>query len=267
MALVAYPPKPGCRIRVIGAGLPRTATNSFCAALEILLDGPAYHLGVQTALSDSETHVLTWIKVLQKRPYRSEADRQEVLKLISTTLDGYVVTADPPLTLLIPELMELYPDAVVICSTREVEAWARSMETIAKLVKPMTQRFIFFWVKNVRWLPKMWDLLPSIFNEVHGGQMRTVAEAKSVLEKHHRWLEEIVPKDKLFYADVKDGWAPLCRALNVDIPKDVPFPRLNDSKAFEEIFRNWAVQGLLRWALVVALFTSLLAGVAAIWGR
>lgn len=217
------------------------------------MDGPAYHVGVQTALGDSEQDVLTWIDVLQKRPYQSEGERQQILKNMAKLLDGYVVTADPPLSLLVPELMELYPDAIVICSSRDIDPWVDSMVFISKLVRPLTHRFLFFWIKNVRWLPKMWDLLPEIFNEKFGLQPQTDRNARLVWERHINWLHEIVPKDKLFFADVKDGWQPLCKALDLPIPKDVAFPRLNDGKALEEIFRNWAIKGLLIWAVVFAL--------------
>jgi hypothetical protein len=252
--LVANPPKTGCKVRVIGAGLPRTATNSFCAALEILLDGPAYHLGVQTALGGSEEDVLTWIDILERRPYRSEADRQLTLKRMAKLLDGYVVTADPPLSQLVPELMELYPEAVVICSTRDIDSWAKSITIISGLVKPLQQKFIFFWIKNVRWLPKMWGLLHKIFDERFGMQPDTEETAKLVWERNRKWLQEIVPNEKLFFADVKDGWQPLCQALNLPIPKDVEFPRLNDGKAMEEIFRSWAMRGLLIWAAIFGIF-------------
>jgi hypothetical protein len=53
------------------------------------------------------------------------------------------------------------------------------------------------------------------------------------------------------YFNVKDGWEPLCKALDKPIPK-VPFPRLNDNKSFEEVMRYWAIQGLIRWAVVGA---------------
>lgn len=105
--LHAYPPKEGVKVQVIGAGLPRTGTNSFCAALEILLNAPPYHLGVQTALGDSEDDAKTWIEILKRKPYRNENDRQWVLKQMARLLDGYAVTADPPLSQLVPELMEL----------------------------------------------------------------------------------------------------------------------------------------------------------------
>lgn len=47
MGQQASVPQAGAEIQVIGAGLPRTGTSSFSAALEILLDGPTYHGGTQ----------------------------------------------------------------------------------------------------------------------------------------------------------------------------------------------------------------------------
>lgn len=72
-------------------GMPRTGTNSFCAALEILLDGPAYHVGVQTAASGDESHVLDMIDILERRPYRSRQEKLEALDRIVKRIDGYVV--------------------------------------------------------------------------------------------------------------------------------------------------------------------------------
>lgn len=41
------------------------------------------------------------------------AEKQKSLRNLENILDGYVATNDPPLTLLIPELMEMYPNAKV----------------------------------------------------------------------------------------------------------------------------------------------------------
>lgn len=63
MALRFLPPEPGARVQVIGAGLPRTGTTSFCAALSVLLKAPVYHAGVQYgAGSPNETHIRTMIE-------------------------------------------------------------------------------------------------------------------------------------------------------------------------------------------------------------
>lgn len=217
-------------------------------------------------MAESEKDVLTWIDILEKRPYRDEGERQAGLRQIEAILDGYVATADPPASQLVPELIEIYPEAIVVCTTRDMETWANGMVTITAMVRPRLQRFIFFWMGNLRHLPRMWDLLPKVFAEKYGAQTRTKADAKQVYERHHQWLEEIVPKNKLFYFNVKDGWEPLCKALDVPLFKDIPFPRLNDSKAFEGIFREWAMQGLLRWAAVLGCGVVCFS-VLAIWVR
>lgn len=75
--------------------------------------------------------MLSWIKVLKLFPFRTDADRKIVLSLIHQRLDGYAAVTDAPANGLIPELLELYPDAKVICTVRDVEAWVKSMEEVA----------------------------------------------------------------------------------------------------------------------------------------
>jgi hypothetical protein len=77
-----------------------------------------------------------------------------------------------------------------------------------------------------------------------------------------KYLKRVVPQDQLFFFDVKDGWEPLCKILGRDVP-DVPFPRVNDSKATEELAQKMVVKGLKRWAVI---FAGLAAGVA-LWYR
>lgn len=43
-------------------------------------------------------------------------------------------TVDAPCIWLVPELLELYPDAVVIATTRDKESWWKSAQTISSLV-------------------------------------------------------------------------------------------------------------------------------------
>ena len=41
----------------------------------------------------------------------------------------------------------------------------------------------------------------------------------------------MVPKERLLEYRVQDGWEPLCRFLDVDVP-DAEFPRINDAAQF-----------------------------------
>ncbi len=50
-------------------------------------------------------------------------------------------------------------------------------------------------------------------------------------------IRDAVPASKLLVWEVKEGWEPLCRFLNVDAP-DTPFPRLNDAETFRQRFMS-----------------------------
>ena len=52
-----------------------------------------------------------------------------------------------------------------------------------------------------------------------------------------------VTKEKLLVFEVKDGWEPLCKFLNVPIP-DIPFPKSNDSDNFEKNMVKRAVKNV-----------------------
>ncbi|CBY16205.1 unnamed protein product [Oikopleura dioica] len=53
-----------------------------------------------------------------------------------------------------------------------------------------------------------------------------IIEGKSYYREHNERVKKIVPKDRLLIWNVKDGWEPLCKFLNKDIPK-IPIPHVN----------------------------------------
>ena len=70
------------------------------------------------------------------------------------------------------------------------------------------------------------------------------------------------PSDKILILDVKDGWAPLCEFLGVDIP-DLPFSHANDTAAFQKIIKFMKDQGdrILVWCGL-----GLTGGYRSVWG-
>lgn len=67
------------------------------------------------------------------------------------------------------------------------------------------------------------------------------------ITKHEAWLRRTIPKDKLFFYEVKDEWAPLCGILGVPVPCDAegreePFPRVNDADAADAVFKKVIIQ-------------------------
>ena len=65
---------------------------------------------------------------------------------------------------------------------------------------------------------------------------RTREELITAYEQHNAEVRTEVPSDRLLEFDVTQGWEPLCEFLGTDVP-DEPFPRLNDTAQFRELFR------------------------------
>jgi hypothetical protein len=79
--------------------------------------------------------------------------------------------------------------------------------------------------------------------------------------RHIAYLKSVVPKEKLVFFDVREGWEPLCKALRKEAP-DVPFPQVNDGRAIEELARKMSMKGLERWA---AILGTVGVGVLGVW--
>ncbi|KAF5583248.1 hypothetical protein FPANT_8214 [Fusarium pseudoanthophilum] len=222
-------PRPGTKLQVIGAGLPRTGTASISRALEILLDGPVYHGGTQAFLGP-EIEIKTWIQVLKQWRPGGISIKHSNLDLIKERVDGFVATTDSPGSTLVRELMAIYPDAKVICTVRDVKAWERSMATVSTKSTQWFLRFVLFPLPSLRYFVDYINALRQQWSLKFG---ETEPVTSSSYSQHITWLKENVPEDRLVFIDVRDGWEPLCKALDLPVPKDVPFPRINDSQAID----------------------------------
>src|SRR5258708_3594112 len=102
-------------LRVVGAGLGRTGTNSLKLALEQLLGGPCYHM-FELARRDADTPA--W-----KAAVQGEAIDWGAL------LGEYVATVDWPAAAFWREIWSANPDAIVLLSSRDsAQTWWESME-------------------------------------------------------------------------------------------------------------------------------------------
>lgn len=238
-------PRPNITIRVIGAGLSRTGTASFSAALSILLDAPVYHGGTQVTLGPP-SHIKSWITALSHWPPRAPSDARIVTTQLQTRLDGYVAVTDAPCNGLVPELLELYPDAVVICTMRDPDAWVASMATVANAATLWFLGVVLFWIPGMRHFPRYIDLLRKQWVELYGAPEPAT---RLHWDRHVEYLKRVVPEDRLVFYDVKEGWGPLSRVLGKEVP-DLEFPRINDGKAIEELTKKFVVKGLIRWGAV-----------------
>ena len=192
-------------LRVIGAGLPRTGTNSLMIALEFLLNGTCLHMrklpghpfdlgdGWRTALSDGSP---VW----------------------SQMLDGAVAAVDWPASMFWREMMAAYPNALVLLSVRETpEIWWQSMEAT---ILPVARKALApDWGEGR-------DLL-TLFERFTGTLLwDDPARLMAAYEWHNEAVRTIVPARRLLEWQATDGWEPICRALELPIPSS-PFPWTN----------------------------------------
>ncbi|CAI7671726.1 unnamed protein product [Penicillium manginii] len=236
-------PQPGTRFQIIGAGLPRTGTASLTMALETLLDGPIWHGGTQTTLGPP-SQIKAWGRILRHWLAGTVPDRSAALKLIEHELDGYAAITDCPGGQLVPELLELYPTAKVICTVRDPIKWEKSLDQAILLPLPGMRHFISYCT-----------LLRDQWVEIYGEAIPT----RQTYIRHISWLKEVVPEDRLVFFDVRDGWEPLCEALDKEVPKDLPFPHVNDGDAIGEVAKLHVRRGLTRWAIILTCVAAAVA--------
>src|SRR5215467_12103011 len=99
------PPESGTTVRLIGAGLPRTATTTQMVALEQLGFGPCYHM--RDLLADLEQGLPLWEAVANGAP-----DWPAIFGAADSTVDW-------PSARYYRELMDYYPEAKVLLSVRD----------------------------------------------------------------------------------------------------------------------------------------------------
>ncbi|KIW19065.1 hypothetical protein PV08_03355 [Exophiala spinifera] len=248
MGQTASQPAQDRSLRVIGAGLSRTGTTSFGAACSYLLDGPCYHGGTQM-LNSPESHIKRWIEIIRRTPVKTQEDRKALNDGVKEMLDGYVACTDLPSNAFVEELMAIYPDAKVICTVRDPEKWWNSLAPIVEKGNLTVLSWILAPLPTLRMFRAYHDALDEgRVGELYFRENEPQRPTRAMWDRHIEHLKKVVPKDRLFFYDVRDGWEPLCAILGVPVPKDVPFPKLNDAQAMESFMQASMRRGLMAWA-------------------
>ncbi|GLW63775.1 sulfotransferase family protein [Actinomadura rubrobrunea] len=223
-------------MRVIGAGLPRTGTASMKAALERLGFGPCYHMFEILTHPD---HVDRWL------PAASGAalDWDRVMA-------GYQSCQDWPAGFFWKELADAYPQAKVIVTVRDPHRWYASFRWLTsrtgfpRMEPAQAPEGIRPALEAMR---RLTPLLERLGRETFGPDWRAgedLAEAPAVagFRRHVARVRATVPADRLLVFDVREGWGPLCRFLDVPVP-DEPFPHLNERGAMAAMFEQMVRKG------------------------
>ena len=224
-------------LEVIGAGFGRTGTMSLKVALEELGFGPCYHM---TEVFANSEQVEFWEAAARGK----HLDWGEVFR-------DYRATVDWPAAAFYEELMERYPDAKVILTVRDPERWYESTRSTIYNVQKTATSPIFslaaLFVPRMKRMRRAALMAADLaWGQMFDGRFEDRAHAIGVFERWNEEVKERVPSEKLLVYQVKEGWEPLCEFLGAKVPKDKPFPHLNDAETFQKMIRR-------RLALAVAM--------------
>jgi hypothetical protein len=198
-------------LRVVGAGLGRTGTHSLKIALEQLLGAPCYHM---LEVLEHPEHIALW---------QQAVDTGEVPW--DQLFEGYAAAVDWPVGSFYREVGDVYPDAVVLLSTRDADGWWRSAHAtifnFPSLEDPPGMQ---------GWLQMVTDMMATRFT----ADIDDETAAKAAYERHNAEVRASVPRERLLEWQPGDGWKPICDALGVAVPDD-PFPHVNTTAEFRQM--------------------------------
>ncbi len=224
-------------MKLIGAGLPRTATTTQMIALE-MLGLPAYHM--RDMMADPTTSIPQW-----RAAFEGNGDWD-------TLFAGKESIVDWPGSYHWRELMDVYPDAKVLLSVRSPESWVESMHnTIAQiwfgdtLMHHLSRAQYHVDPLYASWL----DLLKDMWTkaDIMVSSNADPAEMAAGMERWNQDVIDSVPADRLLVWNPKDGWEPLCELLGLDVPSE-PMPNVNDTENFQKnLIMRPAIDAINAW--------------------
>ena len=209
-------------LKVIGAGLGLTGTLSLKLALEQLGFGPCYHM---LEVGKHPAHVAQWRRAAAGEPV-------DWPKLF----EDYQATVDWPSCNYWEAQLAAFPDAKVILSERDPEAWYASiMNTIypssAKAREKAEE------ASDPAALERSAMVYEVIWDGVFDGRMDDKAHVIDRYLAHNARVKRLLPSTQLLIFNPADGWPPLCELLRCPQP-DAPFPSVNSTAEFQARFRD-----------------------------
>jgi hypothetical protein len=191
-------------LRLIGAGPGRTGTTSLKLALEELLGAPCYHmLELRNRPGDPDV----WADAYAGR-----------LPDWADVFDGYAATVDWPAAPFWREMSAAFPEAPILLSTRDADAWWKSASST------------IFVALATYFAP---DAPDDGWTQMGVGMMnaftpgwRDEESAKAAYLAYNDHVRATAPTGRLVEWQPEDGWGPLCDAVGLPVP-DRPFPHAN----------------------------------------
>ena len=143
------------------------------------------------------------------------------------------------MNLFVDELVQAYPEAKIILSTRDIDGWVKSMTT-----NIITDEFNWPSWRILRYTDRQYfgaavelDRALDMAYGYEGGDPEELLREKFL--ENHQLVKKVAPTNMLLEYPLGAGWKPLCQFLNVPVPEE-PYPWKNDKGFFRTtMVRRW----------------------------
>lgn len=250
-------------LKVVGVGYGRTGTYSLGLALDEL-GYPTLHTQHLYETGDIFDHLVDNIflkSIEENKVVVGKPDFNLLLK------GGYVATVDLPFALYFEQIRDQYPDCKFILTTREdSETWFRSWNVMtSSITQPAQYASMFTHVKKLEYymrylfatvnddeefLTSPWPLPP-----------QNKEKAIASYERHNQLVRDTIPPSHLLEYNVRQGWEPLCRFLEVSVAgcPMTPFPKSNSARAVKwQSYSSFIGPPILVSLILMILFSGAL---------
>jgi len=168
-------------LRVIGAGLGRTGTNSLKLAINALGFGPCCHM--REVRADAARLVPLWAAAAAGKPDWT------------AIFEGFSSAVDWPSSGFVPELAAVYPQAKFILTTRSLESWLRSFSETIYTARRSRERM------PPEMLP-WFDMVGAVINKTGFPNGLDEAELARRYEAHCAMVKATIPPERLLVYQV-----------------------------------------------------------------
>ncbi|MCJ1350953.1 MAG: hypothetical protein MMC33_000935 [Icmadophila ericetorum] len=235
-------------MKVLVLGYPRTGTSSIQKALEGLGFGPCYHM--RNCINQNPRDCEMWVEALKAKYdgvgiFGSEQWDQ--------LLGDFSSLCDLPAIACGAELMKAYPSAKIILTNRPVDDWYQSCD---KTLRRARDYWLHSVLERIDWATalvhgmrrKLWQTMFADDFEKNG---------RAAMVAHYDEIRRLAKEQgrEVLEFHLTDGWAPLCRFLEVDVP-GYPYPRMNEGGDWILKMKHRA-RGRL-WVALTKLFWGML---------
>lgn len=222
-------------LKVVGAGYGRTGTYSLTLALEEL-GFPTLHT---QHMYDNYEILDMWTNNVFVPSIQSNSVTMGKPDFDLIAEHGFTATMDLPTALYVEEIEQHYPDCKFILTTRSSsEVWFRSWDVLTRSISqparfgtwfPSVRKIGFY----MRWLFAVVNKDDSYLSVPFPLPNQIKRDSIASYEEHNHKVRTVIPPHKLLEYDVKDGWEPLCKFLEIENCPTKPFPKSNSARSVQ----------------------------------